>query len=517
MKPTATDRPCDGVILAPWRTALLAGAAALFALATLGSAQAQGYGAPGYGNAKSKANRSVAINSKKSVAAKKDVPIRHPFGETMPKGPLQLVVSISDQRAILYSNGARVAETKISTGTASHPTPTGIFSIIQKNRWHRSNLYGNAPMFYMHRLTWSGIALHEGHLPGFAASHGCIRMPTDFVSRLWNVSRLGMRVVVARVELTPQDVSHAKLFQPAQKPVDNSRTSERSDALRPSLATVGRGWVRVAQLAPAAEDLYGPTDVPGAGIDAGNAGEAVTGGADVSAMPLDSIDPAAAPHAADAASAAPVPDGEPATTATVVPAPVEGESARSPQADVVPVAPAGAEPERPAVDPQELLPKPAPLRTRTAEPAKQNGQLAVFISGKEKRIFVRHSFQPLFDMPIEIANPSKPLGTHTFTALELIDQGRMRWNLVSMPLTASQPSVATATKKGTPTRAKAPRGAVITPESSTAGEALDRVTIPQAAAERIAELLTPGSSLIISDEGLGRETGRYTEFIVETR
>jgi hypothetical protein len=103
-------------------------------------------------------------NRNSSTAKKKDTPIRHPFGENMPKGPLQLVVSIGDQRATLYSNGMRVADAKVSTGVAGHPTPTGVFSIIQKNRWHRSNLYSNAPMYYMHRLTWSGIALHEGHL-----------------------------------------------------------------------------------------------------------------------------------------------------------------------------------------------------------------------------------------------------------------------------------------------------------------------------------------------------------------
>jgi hypothetical protein len=124
---------------------------------------------------------------------------------------------------------------------------------------------------------------------------------------------------------------------------------------------------------------------------------------------------------------------------------------------------------------------------------------------------------PLFDMPIEIENPSKPLGTHTFTALELADEGaRMRWNLISMPLTATQP-VARAGRKQAPKQRKNLRGAVVTSESSTATDALDRVTIPQEASERIAELLTPGSSLIITDEGLGRETGRYTEFIVETR
>jgi hypothetical protein len=160
---------------------------------------------------------------------------------------------------------------------------------------------------------------------------------------------------------------------------------------------------------------------------------------------------------------------------------------------------------------------------------KRSGQVAVFISGKEKRIFVRHAFVPLFDMPIEIADPAKPLGTHTFTALEAADGGeRMRWNLVSMPLTAA-PAVSPpaakngATKNGvtkngaTKQPRKNLRGAVVTSESSNATEALDRVTIPQEAVDRIAELLTPGSSMIISDEGLGRETGRYTEFIVETR
>jgi hypothetical protein len=198
---------------------------------------------------------------------------------------------------------------------------------------------------------------------------------------------------------------------------------------------------------------------------------------------------------------------EPATTSSTIAAPA-------------------TEPERPAIDPAELsLPRPAPLRTRAAEPPKRTGQVAVFISGKEKRIFVRHAFLPLFDMPIEIADPAKPLGTHTFTALEAVAGGeRMRWNLVSMPLTAAHAVAPPAAKNGATKngatkqqRKKNLRGAVVTSESSNANEALDRVTIPQEAADRIAELLTPGSSLIISDEGLGRETGRYTEFIVETR
>ena len=104
------------------------------------------------------------------------------------------------------------------------------------------------------------------------------------------------------------------------------------------------------------------------------------------------------------------------------------------------------------------MPRPAPLRIRAAEPTKRNGQVAVFISGKEKRIFVRHAFVPVFDMPIEIANPGKSLGTHTFTALEVVDGGeRMRWNVISMPLTAGQPAAAAA-KKGAPKNRRSRRG-----------------------------------------------------------
>src|SRR5258707_11809364 len=119
-------------------------------------------------------------------------------------------------------------------------------------------------MYYTHRFTWSGIALHEGHLPGYAASHGCIRMPTAFVSRLWAISKLGMRVVVARVELTPREISHAKLFNPAQKPVDTSRASEVPAGLRPSLDTIGQGFVRMAQAEPSATEPGITTDAPSA-------------------------------------------------------------------------------------------------------------------------------------------------------------------------------------------------------------------------------------------------------------
>ena len=108
------------------------------------------------------------------------------FGE-MPKGPLQLVVSISTQKVTLFSNGVRVAQGPVSTGVPGHPTPRGVFSVIEKDRYHHSNIYSGAPMPYMQRITWSGVALHEGVLPGHPASHGCIRMSHDFAKKLWPI------------------------------------------------------------------------------------------------------------------------------------------------------------------------------------------------------------------------------------------------------------------------------------------------------------------------------------------
>ena len=104
----------------------------------------------------------------------------------MPKGPLQIVGSIAHQHVTLYSNGTRVAQTPVSTGMPGKPTPTGVFSIIQKDRYHHSNLYSNAPMPYMERITWSGVALHEGENIGNRASHGCIRLPNAFAELLFS-------------------------------------------------------------------------------------------------------------------------------------------------------------------------------------------------------------------------------------------------------------------------------------------------------------------------------------------
>ena len=165
--------------------------------------------------------------------------------------------------------------------------------------------------------------------------------------------------------------------------------------------------------------------------------------------------------------------------------------------------------------------KAPPVRTRTAEPAKRSGQVAVFVSRKEKKIFVRQGHMPIFEMPIEIADADQPLGTHVFTALEMRENGtQMRWNAITMPDGQSRGAGGDAGskyKKNAKSQEPAPRRVAEFRQPATAAQALERVQFPQEAIDLISEILIPGSSLIVSDEGLGKETGRYTEFIVLTR
>lgn len=132
--------------------------------------------------------------------------------EVSPAGPMLLIVNTHTQRAVLFRNGVPIAATTISTGRAGRETPTGVFSVLEKQVVHHSSKYDNAPMPYMQRLTWGGVALHAGHLPGYPASHGCIRMPAAFAQLLYGETRLGMTVVITdhasqpRIAPTPEIV-----------------------------------------------------------------------------------------------------------------------------------------------------------------------------------------------------------------------------------------------------------------------------------------------------------------------
>ncbi len=141
-----------------------------------------------------------------------------------PQGPLIIAISIDKQNLKIYDANGFFAEAPVSTGMKGHPTPMGVFSVIQKHKLHHSNIYSGAPMPYMQRITWSGVAIHAGVLPGYPASHGCIRMPMAFAIKMWNWTRMGARVVVTPGEMTPTSFSHPLLV--AQKVVPQPIVAE---------------------------------------------------------------------------------------------------------------------------------------------------------------------------------------------------------------------------------------------------------------------------------------------------
>jgi len=132
--------------------------------------------------------------------------------ETLPPGPLHIVISIKKQQLTLYAGGVPVAHSRVSTGVSGHPTPQGIFSILEKQIYHESNIYSAAPMPYMQRITWSGVAMHQGVVPNHPASHGCIRLPADFARRLWGITKVGARVIIAQDDVALTEISSKRLF-----------------------------------------------------------------------------------------------------------------------------------------------------------------------------------------------------------------------------------------------------------------------------------------------------------------
>jgi hypothetical protein len=135
-------------------------------------------------------------------------------GDAAPDGPIAVVVSITEQRAYAYRNGLLIGVSTVSTGKPGHETPTGVFTILQKDANHHSNLYNNAPMPYQERLTVDGVALHAGGLPGYPESHGCVHLPTEFAKELFGASHMGMTVVIGAQGKSPVDIAHPPAFMP---------------------------------------------------------------------------------------------------------------------------------------------------------------------------------------------------------------------------------------------------------------------------------------------------------------
>lgn len=380
---------------------------------------------------------------------------------------LQIVVSKNNQSMTVYDGGAAIATSRISTGKAGHSTPTGIFSILEKRKYHESNIYSNSPMPFMQRLTWSGIALHESkHVPSYPASHGCVRMPGDFAKSLFGMTSRGVHVIISDKPVSPRPIRHATLFQPFTPSPDPSMLL--SDAqLRPSAFMGTDRALEVAMIEPA------------------SASKAKTSGKEA---PLRML-------LTRAGERERIRDIQLQLNTlgfdTGVPDGVAGKRTADAAADFRRFH--GLDAGKSITDEKFV----AALYALTGNRPPANGVL-----------MVRQNFRPLFETPVEIRNPEVALGTHFF---EVIDDGGNRdtaqWNSISL---ANDLTDATRKRLGI-TMTTDPEGL------NAAEDVLSRLVISQDIRERIGELLVAGSSLTVSDTGHTAETGQGTDFITVTR
>jgi lipoprotein-anchoring transpeptidase ErfK/SrfK len=517
-----------------------------------------------------------------------------------PQGPLIIAVSIEQQKVRVYDANGLFAESPVSTGMKGHSTPMGVFSIIQKHKMHRSNIYSGAPMPYMQRITWSGVAMHAGVLPGYPASHGCIRMPMAFAMKMWNWTRMGARVVITPGQITPASFSHPLLVaqkvlpQPliandpatdapavksdkgadagrATKPANSSlansslANSEASLGLR---STVGHAAplreqthtadassalpainavVTMSDAAPSAArvQLSSDTSNPAAKADAPKS-ESAADAAETSELTKTEVSASEGAKAEEKSSEAKVEassetksdavNAEAPTAAitkveearsseskTPESKPTESKAAEKPAEPVKAIADAPAVPGVAPDAKKDTARLPGAEKAARAEPPKRPGQIAVFVSRKDSKLYVRENFKPQFDVPIAIAPSDRPLGTHVFTAeADKKDPNLLRWSVVSLPV-AARLAARTDEDDRSARRRKMAGGAAAEARPLSApnspAEALDRITVAPEAIARIAEALTTGSSIIVSDHGInqGGETGEGTDFIVPLR
>jgi hypothetical protein len=396
--------------------------------------------------------------------------------------PLMAVIALSSQRVTLYSAKGRMSEAPVSTGKGGHETPAGIYSVLEKNRDHYSNLYDDAAMPFMQRLTWSGIALHSGALPGHPASHGCVRMPHDFAGNLFDASRMGMRVVVVRDDMSPVEVSHPALFKPSA-PGGQSLAVVKAQA--------------AAAAAKRAQDARRAANK--AGREAEDYEERLIVAQEVKGLAQAQIDeaeglikmegPSLAPKLKDIIAKAQrrLAQAQKEIDAIYTEGKAAIDAATAARADAKAAAAASMEAQK-------------EVKALDVQP------VSVFISRKTQRLYVRKAFEPLFESDIVISNPQAPIGTTLFTALGYAgDDGGLRWSALAMYPERGNPRLGGG-------RGAGPQSGRTSPDAAKA--ALDRIEIPKDALDRINELISPASSLIVSDEGISKETGKGTDFIV---
>jgi hypothetical protein len=412
-------------------------------------------------------------------AAAKQARPASPVEATAPREagePIMAIVSIKSQRVTFYDADGWILRAPVSTGTTGRETPAGVFAVIEKDKDHHSTMYDDAWMPNMQRITWNGIALHGGPLPGYAASHGCVRMPFGFAEKLFDKTQIGMRVIISPNDAEPVDFSHPALFVPKAEAI----------AAAPARAeTLAREAAEAARTAEEAKKTAATTAREAASLPASlRKLESQKKGADAELA------------YADRALAAAKTDQARAKAEELKQKAVAKAADAATQLDA---AKADAQPKRDAAAVAKDAAKAAATRKVETAKAATDAKLAlepvsVYISRATQKLYVRRNthkpapdgggevFDTTIDVPVTIRNPERPLGTHIFTAMAKSDAG-LRWSVVTID------------------------------SGDDAKNALDRIAIPQDVLDRIAPTALPRSSIVVSDEPLSKETNYRTEFV----
>jgi len=451
--------------------------------------------------------------------------------------PLLAIVALGEQRVTIYDADGKILRAPVSTGRNGYETPAGIYSVIQKEVEHYSNLYDDASMPFMQRITWSGIALHAGPLPGYAASHGCIRMPHGFAERLFDLTTVGLRVIVAPSDVAPVAITHSALFKPMPVSSTIARATQASEA-----ATSGNATAMRLGVAPGESGATQPADSTTQpqtlrSIAAAKSAEAqaairkaeetrlIAGRLSLEAGRLMKAQRVAA--IAKARAETQLTGAERALEAATSPEAKErAEQAKTKAQAKIAEAQAKFDAAQTEAQPKADAAAQAREEAKAAEAARvaavnaakqaanTMAPVSVFISRQTQRLYVRQNFQPVLETPVTIRDADKPIGTHIYTALDYTNGGAdVRWSVVSMYAghgKDSEHGSRAGPHRGADRDAEAPAT-----DASSAQAALGRIDIPEEARARISEVVSPGSSLIVSDEPLNsKETGKGTDFIV---
>jgi len=417
------------------------------------------------------------------LAAARQAAAAHPTQMTAPRpaaDPIMAIVSIKSQQVTFYDADGWILRAPVSTGTTGRETPAGVFAVLEKNKEHHSSLYDDASMPNMLRITWNGVALHGGPLPGYAASHGCIRMPFDFAAKVFDKAPMGMRVIISPTDSEPVAFSDPALFVPKQDAIDAA----------PALAAAAaRDADDAAKAAAAAKAAVAPAKRAAAAAPA-----AVRNLASLKARA-----DAELAHAEKALAAA---NANPKATDQAKAAAHDAQQKAAAKAQALAAQLDAAKADLKAKQDAAVAAAAAAKATEAkraetasaATAAKLAGSpVSIYISRATQKLYVRratHKRWPdggeLYDFsqefPVAIKDPDKPIGTHIFTAVAR-DGGGLRWTEVSID------------------------------DGDNAKDALDRITFPQEVLDKIAPTAVPLSSIIISDEPLSSETNYRTEFV----